>query len=272
MREAFDEFGSFLKRLVVRVDLVVLGLATGNGVLLVGIAALVNEDELWRLLLLVREDDVYTSVLANLSSGLLTQELVVKGIDINSREPAGRMSTENAHDITTGLHAVLTVTSVDLVSGRAIAALRSHDAGLVEALKLGKSLTLAQVACQVVGVCLGVRAAVLAGSVSSGHGHSSSEVLKLVDTLLDPVRRSDNVDFLAVVRARGQNQTAASLLQEIVKRATTVSNKELVAAAFDGALVNSQSLAELLHATLELSLCLLGSNTLSRNLNGEVGL
>jgi hypothetical protein len=115
-------------------------------------------------------------------------------------------------------------------------------------------------------------ALVLTSSIGSSHGHASSQVLELVDSLLDLVGGSDDVDGLAVVGAGRKDDTAASLFQEVVQRATTVTNNELVSATLDRALFERKLLAELLSTALELSLNLLGQCAVTRNLDGEIGL
>jgi hypothetical protein len=53
---------------------------------------------------------------------------------------------------------------------------------------------------------------------------------------------------------------------------TPVTNDELVSATLDGSLLNGQLLAKLLNTALQLGLNLLGSGTVTRDVNGEVGL
>ena len=112
----------------------------------------------------------------------------------------------------------------------------------------------------------------LTSSVRSSHGHASSKILELVDTLLDLVGRADDVNGLAVVRAWGQDDAAASLLEEVMERVAPLTDNELVSATLDGSLLDSQLLAELLSTTLKLGLDLLRGGTVTRDLDGEVGL
>jgi hypothetical protein len=57
-----------------------------------------------------------------------------------------------------------------------------------------------------------------------------------------------------------------------MKRVTPVTDNELVSAALDGSLLDSQLLTKLLGTTLKLSLDLLSSGAVTRDLDGEVGL
>jgi hypothetical protein len=121
-------------------------------------------------------------------------------------------------------------------------------------------------------VCLGVGSLVLASSISCSHGHAGSKVLELVDTLLNPVGRTDNVHRLAIVGARRENNAAASFLQEVVQRAAAVADDELVAATLNRSLLEGEMLLKMLSTTLKLSLDLLGRSSVTRDGDGKVGL
>ena len=95
-----------------------------------------------------------TVILSDLGCVLLSQELVVERINVHGRKAARWVRLEEAHDVATGLHAVLSVASVDFPASWCVTVSRYNNAGLVHTLKIGQGLSLAQVARQVVCVCL----------------------------------------------------------------------------------------------------------------------
>jgi hypothetical protein len=215
---------------------------------------------------------VNAKVITDMLGVPLLDERMIETVNVDGREPAGRMAGEDTLNVTAGFLGVLPVPSIDLPSSGAMAVPRGYNAGLVEALKLFKSPSLPQIASQVVSMRVCLCTAVLSSGINDSHLHAGGQVLELVNTRLNLIGRSNDVDGLTVVVARGKNEGTSSLLQEVVQRITTVTNNELMAPTLDRSLFDCQLASQLVNLALEVSLNLLGMFSVSVNLDVMLGL
>lgn len=215
-----------------------------------------------------RNNEMDTVILPDARGDIVAEVLVKEGINGDGADTRRRAAVDDASNLGLGADGILALARVELPWQSTFLGEGGVDVGVEELLKALNFLALAEITGDVssVGSSTPRSRSMELGNVQVRHLHVHSKVHGLFKTSLNAIGRSNNSDSV-VLLVVGQEDSTASLVEEILDRNTAVANDELVSASLNHELLSLQLLLELSDVALDLGTGLLNSSTITSNLD-----